>query len=786
MSEDMRLLYVSPSGERMNGYKASERVGRDVFELLSPEGAAELRRAFQEAAEHPDRAVVFVGQARRKDGRRFYIESRIMNMLGDPDVRAFVVNTRDVTERKVAELELAEGRAAMETGRNQLHAIINATSDRIYHMSRDGRILVHNEAASARHGRADMTGLRLEDLAPEKDVTPARNMIEQVISRGAPERIELERGGKYSDVGVFPVFDAAGAVESVVMINRDITERKKIEDGLRITNSELASLKHAIDQHSYVAITDIKGRIIYVNDSFCRRSGYSREQLVGSDHRIINSGTHSKDFFRDMWETIKTGRVWHGEICNRARDGALYWVDTAIVPVLDTDGRPYQYVAIRTDITERYQMMATLRESEERSRTIIEASPDGIWIHKDGVVHMVNAAAVKMLGYDQPEDIIGRSLFELIPPEFVSQVKERIAGAASSGGTPVREFALKHRDGSHVPVEVSGASYRLNDSVWILAVMRDISARLQAGTILRESEARLRKSQQMAKLGSWELELATKALVWSDEMASIFEIDPASPDLYQRSRSLLLPEDAASITAAFQAAVEQWKPYEMIHHLLMPDGRVKVVEVHGEIRYDDAGRPVKSVGTLQDITERHAIEEKLRRSVQEKEVLESQNRIVSMSLIHERLYQSGDLGQLPFQDYAVDLAKSLFVAYGVDSSRIALVVNGGGLTLNVSDAVPCGLIITEIVSNALKHAFPGGARGAINVILEKNADRVTLLITDNGCGLPSDLDQRIESSLGLRLIERLSRQIGGTMSRSSSPAGTRYEIALSPTITGDL
>jgi len=298
-----------------------------------------------------------------------------------------------------------------------------------------------------------------------------------------------------------------------IVVNRRMT---KLISGLALTahqlqnaNNSLESLKLAVDHHGIVSIADVQGNITFVNNLFTEISLYSNEELKGQNHRILNSGLHSTSYFQGMWRTILSGEIWQGEICNHNKNGESFWVFSTVVPFLDDTGKPYQYIAVSTDITaikEAEQVLlrgkieleklvdertTELVEREEVLRSIATAAQDSvIMIDSSGCVTHWNPAAEKMFGYTSGE-IIGREILSLVVPDkYHASIKEVFPGFTKTGrGALVGEItevdALK-RDGSLFPIEISISSVNLNGSWHAIAIVRDITIRKLADDNLKK------------------------------------------------------------------------------------------------------------------------------------------------------------------------------------------------------------------------------------------------------------------------------------------------------------
>jgi len=262
---------------------------------------------------------------------------------------------------------------------------------------------------------------------------------------------------------------------------------------------QLAQLKKALDEHAIVSMADARGNIIYVNDKFCRVSGYSPEELIGQNHRIVKSDEHPPELYQEMWQTIGTGRVWQGELRNRARNGSHYWVETTIVPILDHFGLPESYLSIRTEITRLMETEAALKESEALFRGTFMDAPIGIALKTaEGVYLKANRAFEELTGYSEAE-LRTMDCHALTHPDDWADTLECHADVARLGADGFHlEKRYVRKDGRVVWVEVSASVLHEGEtgSRILITHVTDISRRKQAEWDMRVARDEAQRSSR--------------------------------------------------------------------------------------------------------------------------------------------------------------------------------------------------------------------------------------------------------------------------------------------------
>jgi PAS domain S-box-containing protein len=358
MDDQQKIVLFNAAAERMFGCTASEAIGHSIERFIPkrfrPAHAEHVRKFAKTGVSSRAMGSQQALWAVRTNGQEFQIEASI-SQVESAGKRLFTVILRDVSERVRAEESLRDFKYALDQ-----HAIVATTDVR-------GTITYVNDkfCAISQYPQEELIGKNHRILNSGYHPREFFQEMYHQIANGQVWHGEIRNRAKdgsfyWVDTTIVPFLTDDGRPHQYIAIRADITERKRAAEALKeslLTSQaalkELADQKFALDQAAIVATTDVQGTITYVNDKFCAISQYRREELIGKNHRILNSGYHPREFFQEMYRQIANGQVWHGEIRNRAKDGSIYWVDTTIVPLLDAARKPMQYLAIRAVITER-------------------------------------------------------------------------------------------------------------------------------------------------------------------------------------------------------------------------------------------------------------------------------------------------------------------------------------------------------------------------------------------------------------------------------------------------
>ncbi|MBU1224226.1 MAG: PAS domain-containing protein [Gammaproteobacteria bacterium] len=450
-------------------------------------------------------------------------------------------------------------------------------------------------------------------------------------------------------------------VSAVAARARRARQNAAIRQRLQTTLYEREREHQALDHHAIVSMADTAGNITYVNDKFCEISGYSRDELLGRNHRIVKSGEHPPGFYQDMWQTIAGGKVWEGEICNRRKDGSHYWVESTITPFLDDEGLPYQYVSIRTDITHVMTAEAALRRQSEMQGLIAETGAvllAASTANMDAAIARVLRRSGEHIGADRASlflfsedgarmsnthewcapgiprsDTVQNVPLERAPwwkqqislrgmvviPDVAALPAEASAEKARFEEQQIRSllaFPLQKNENIYGFVGFDAVRSRRDwvaEEIDLLKIVADVIssalARRHADQAVELHKERLRRGQMFANIGTWDWHIQSGELFWTERIAPLFgypvgELETA----YDNFLAAIHPDDRQAVIDAVAACVERDVPYEIEHRVVWPDGTVRWLLERGAVARDADGKPLQMLGVVQDIDDRKRAE----------------------------------------------------------------------------------------------------------------------------------------------------------------------------------
>ncbi len=651
----------------------------------------------------------------------------------------------------------------------------------------------------------------------------ARAMLEALPSTGSIgvttyAIVESEAGERTIEWRGRRLRDAAGAAAGAILVGTDASGERATgrpharmrggnekallatEAALRASQGRFRELfEQALDG---IFLLDGDGFFIDANPSGCEMLGYTRNELVGMHGgRLSPSGPSPMRLAE-----LHAGAHFASERRLLRKDGACVTVEISAQRLADGT-----ILGVARDISEWRRAQEAGAELARRYRMLVDSAPYCIHeVDRDGRVVAMNPAGVRMLGLSSEAEIRGQRCIDFVGQEHRSEFAERLRAALGGTGSELEFDSIRGRrlHSSFIPLRSAEGRPDL-----VMGITLDVTDRRAAEQELRRAKARLLEAHRLANLGAWQLDLRTEEVWWSDEQYRLNGVPkgagPIRQDLFL---SLIHPDDRVSFAAAFDQARENGS-WEGDYRIVRPDGEIRHVHGIAKITSTRAGTPLVMAGTNQDITEHKLAESRLTQSLREKEMLlreihhrvknnlqivsslvhfharkaessdeqavfaELGQRLVAMSLVHEKLYRTDDLSLVDAGDYLRSLVVALRASC-LGAKEVDIRFAAADVSMPMEQALPLGMIACELVTNVLKHAFPGRAQGTASIGLRAEAGRVVLTVDDDGVGFPTGFDPSRDGSFGWELIRALVAQIDGEL-EATSDGGTHVRVRFS-------
>lgn len=700
----------------------------------------------------------------------------------------------------------------LKTSEEMFRSVVESAIDGIITTNMSGKVVFANKSFQKifQYSEDEVLGENVEKFIPLRLRDKYHQQMDQFRRTGEHQLLgTFESMGLRKDGKEFPFeisitnWEGNGQIFTTSII-REISYRKNAEKTRAILSAIVESSTESIIG------MDLDGKVLSWNKGSEQTYGYLAEEVLGKSGSVIFP--NDSDEFNQILEIIASGeKIDHYETNRITKEGKIIDVSLTVSPIKDKSGKIIGLSAIARDITREKAAEEALTRSEAQLSMITANMADIIFqADKDGTYLYVSPSVKSVLGFE-PQDLVGKSMFEGVHPDDRKRVTSCMKDAFGKCLTQFVQYRYMKADGSYVWLGTKGTPI-FDDGVAISGFVcnsRDITNQKNAEDALRESEEKYRTLIESAKDPISLYDENGIFLMANKAGAHSMGKEPA--DMLGHSlRDFFPPEIAEKQMELIREVFHTEEGLDM--EMFVPDGeRDQWFSTSLQPLYGPDNR-VRSVQVIsRDISDLKETQIKLEQAIDEKDMLmkevyhrvknnlmvissllnlqsryikdeeargifkESQERAHSMALIHERLYRSTDLKHIDYGDYIRTLTRDLFRTYVSDPSRINLELEVEDVMIDINTAIPLGLIINELVSNSMKHAFPGDKKGEITVKFSEVEDQCLLEVSDNGIGFPPELELGKTDSLGLQLVTSLTQQIRGELELERSP-GTTFRI----------